>query len=745
MLKLYDTMTRSTRPVEPLAPGVVKMYTCGPTVYRDAHIGNLRSYLMADWIRRSLEARGLSVTHVKNITDVGHMRQEVLERGEDKVIAAAIAEGKTPQEIAQFYTDRFHADEQKLNILPAEHFPTATDHIGEMIAIVRTLVDHGYAYEVQGNVYFDVSKFAGYGALSGNTREEGLQEAVRIEADPLKRDPRDFTLWKLAEPGRDLKWPSPWGDGFPGWHIECSAMSIKYLGERFDIHTGGVDNVFPHHEGEIAQSEGFTGRQVVNLWVHGQHLLADGVKMAKSMGNSFIMADIEARGIDPLAFRYLCLTAQFGTRLNFTFTSVKAAQRGLLRLKNRVWEWESLPESPEGDDDSDVRERWFEELVERVNDNLDMPGALALTQKLVRSDLPGHTKLSLLHQFDRVLGLGLSNVSESYRVPADVAMTVEQRTGLRRRGLYEEADTLREKLERQGYVVEDTRDGTRVRPKSAWEKREEAWQTISSPAEVASLIGETDSVDVTFGMVASNYVDDVHRCITGALRWTGVLTAEVVVVDNGSTDGTPGWLEQAASEDPRVRVIHTDHVLGAGAANNVVLKQSRGRIVVLLDTSVEVEGDLLGPIQDLLRDDSVGVVGPFGLRTGDLHHFHEGEGEAGDMDAMQAYCFAFKRSRLNDVGMMRESFRFYRNLDLDYSFHFKDSGYRIVADPSLPVRRHEHRVWSELGEGERDELSQKNYGRFLDKWGDRADLLVASRDRALTRRNEVTAGGDPAQ
>ena len=338
MLKLHNTLTKRPEPVDPIEAGSASMYTCGPTVYRDAHIGNLRSYLMADWIRRALEAQGLKVNHVKNITDVGHMRQEILERGEDKVIAAAIAEGKTPGEIAEFYTERFLEDEGKLHITPAQSFPRATDHIAEMLEIVESLVESGYAYEVQGNVYFEVSKFPEYGKLSGNINENELLEAVRVEADPLKRDPRDFTLWKRAEPGRDLKWPSPWGDGFPGWHIECSAMSIKYLGRRFDIHTGGVDNIFPHHEGEVAQSEGFTGRPVVSLWVHGQHLLADGVKMAKSAGNSFIMSDIERLGIEPLAYRYLCLTARYRTRLNFTFTALKAAQRALLRLRNRVWE-----------------------------------------------------------------------------------------------------------------------------------------------------------------------------------------------------------------------------------------------------------------------------------------------------------------------------------------------------------------------------------------------------------------------
>ena len=727
MLKLYNTLTRQSEQVRPGEPGSVKMYTCGPTVYRDAHIGNLRSYLMADWIRRVLEAHDLSVVQIKNITDVGHMRQEVLERGEDKVIAAAIAEGKTPADIARFYTDRFRLDEQKLNIVPAEVFPKATDHIQEMVDIVERLEAQGYAYEVQGNVYFEVSKFPGYGKLSGNIQDAELLEAVRVEADPLKRDPRDFTLWKKAEPGRDLKWPSPWGDGFPGWHIECSAMSIKYLGRRFDIHTGGVDNIFPHHEGEIAQSEGFTGEPVVSLWVHGQHLLADGVKMSKSTGNSFVLADIEAQGIDPLAFRYLCLTVRYRSRLNFTFSSLKAAQRALLRLRNRVWEWSMLPEPTERPEPNGgpVGE-WRGRFVDLVSDDLDLPGALALTWELVRSDLPGQLKLQIVRGYDKVLGLALDSVVDSYGVPNDVEAEIERRTRLRRDSNYSDADVCRDALETSGYVVEDTTARTRVRPKTAWERRQEEWPTISSSSEVASLLDEADSTDFTIGIVACNYEDDVKRCLNGVLRWLDSYRAEVLVVDNGSSDGTGEWLEQTAASDPRIRVLHTDHTLGEGAAKNIVLKQSRGKTVVLVDTSVEVVGDTLGRVDKLLSDDTVGVVGPFGVRTDDLHHFHQGEGEAGDMDAMQAYYVAFRRHVLRDVGLMRESFRFYRNLDLDYSFHFKDKNLRIIAEPSLPVRRHEHRVWSELAEGERDELSRKNYRRFLDMWGSRADLLISN-------------------
>ena len=730
MLKLYNTLEKGLTEVRPIEDGVVKMYTCGPTVYRDAHIGNLRSYLMADWIRRILIAQGLDVVHIKNITDVGHMRQEMLERGEDKIIAAALEEGKTPAEIAEFYTARFKADEDKLKIQPAHEFPKATDHIQEMIEIVEKLVEAGYAYVIDGNVYFEISRFPDYGKLSGNIHEAELLEAVRTDADPLKRDPRDFTLWKAAEPGRMVKWDSPWGEGFPGWHIECSAMSIKYLGREFDIHTGGVDNIFPHHEGEIAQSEGFTGRPVVNSWVHGQHLLADGVKMAKSAGNSFIMSDIEAQGLDPMAFRYLCMTARYKTRLNFTFTSLRAAQRGLQRLKNRIWQWmieaEEAGASTTNTPDDAAVDEWESRFFDTVNSNLDMPGALALTWELARSDLSSATKLALIERFDEVLGLGLLSVGDEYETSPEVLDQLLRRAHLRDMSEYAAADQIRAALEEIGYVVEDHQRGARIRPKAEWEKLTEDRDVVSAAAEIPSLLEQDDTHDFTIGIVACNYSNDVKRIVTSALHWAGDRDVEAVILDNGSTDDTGAFLDGLAGSDPRVRVIHADHILGEGAAKNIVLKQSLGRTVILLDTSVEVAGDIFEPIESILQAEDIGVVGPFGLRTDNLHHFHDGEGESGDMDAMQAYCFALRRGDLKQVGLMRESFRFYRNLDIDYSFHFKEAGKRIVADQSLPVVQHEHRVWNELAEGERDELSLKNYRRFLEKWGDRADLLVSS-------------------
>ena len=697
------------------------MYSCGPTVYRHAHIGNLRTYLMADWIRRGLEAQGLSVVHVKNITDVGHMRQEMLERGEDKVIASALAEGKTPREIADFYTEAFRADEARLGILPATHFPRATDHVDEMLRITERLLERGYAYEVDGNVYFSVSRFPDYGRLSGNT-EGDLLEGVRAEADPLKRDPRDFTLWKAAEPGRLLQWPSPWGDGFPGWHIECSAMSTRYLGERLDIHTGGVDNVFPHHEGERAQSEGAFGGPFVRTWVHGQHLLADGVKMSKSTANDYTLEELESRGFDPMAFRYLCLTVRYRTRLNFTFSALRAAQRGLQRLRNRVWEW-SDQAGAAGGVDADV-EQWRRAFLERVNDDLDMPGALSLTWAMTHSVLPDNARLALLLEFDDILGLGLAGSVENWRVPDRISEAQARRSVLRARRQYPEADAVRSGISDDGYILEDAAAGTRARPKSVLERRLERWPEVSSSREVSSLLDEPDRLEFSIGIVACNYLGDVQRCIDSVLSLGERHPLEVVVVDNGSTDGTSEWLEEKAAEDQRVRVVHADHVLGEAAAKNILLKQCLGTYVVLMDTSVEATDDFLSPLASALADDGVGAAGPWGLRTSDLRHFEEiDEGRA---DAIQAYCFAIRRALVPEVELMRESFRFYRNLDLEYSFCFLDRGYRLMALSSLPLQRHEHRIWTSLSEEEREELSMVNFRRFLKRWGRRQELLVSA-------------------
>ena len=720
-MRIYNTLTKKTEEIHPIKAGAVSMYTCGPTVYRDAHIGNLRTYLMADWIRRVIEATGHTVYHVKNITDVGHMRQELVESGGDKVILAAMEEGRTVQDITQYYAGIFHRDEQRMNILPAHEFPWATDHITEMVDIVERLVANGYAYERGGNVYFDVPRFQDYGKLSRNTGVD-LLEGVRAEADPLKQDPRDFTLWKAAEPGRDLKWPSPWGDGFPGWHIECSAMASKYLGEEFDIHTGGVDNIFPHHEDEIAQSEAAFGKPHVRYWVHAQHLLADGAKMAKSSGNVFLIDELISRGFDPLAFRYLCLTVRYRHRMNFTFNSLKAAEKALTNLRDRIWLWKNLPPMSELPAET---EEWRRRFWDTVENDLDMPGALALTWELVRSELPGQAKMALLLEFDQIYGLDLDQVPQEYQLPEPVAATVGERGNLRQQADYNGADALRSDIVAQGYLLEDTVEAPRVRPKTALEQQLERWSAVSSSREVESLLGRPSKYDFTFILNAYGYREDVERCVGSMLRHTGSYTSEIIVIDNGSTDGTAEWLEELQASHDSVRVIHCDHNIGDAAGKNIGIKQSLGDNIIILDGSTEIVGDILGPIRERLAEKSVGIFGPYGLSTDDLQHFHE-EVEQGEADAMQAYCMAFRREAVNGVGLMRECFRFYRNLDIDYCFQFKDKGYRIVADSSLPFTRHEHRQWTELDENQRDELSRKNFGRFLRRWGQRPDLLITA-------------------
>ena len=720
-MRLYNTLGKKVEEVSCLEPGVVRMYTCGPTVYRYAHVGNLRTYLMADWIRRILQERGYRVVHVKNITDVGHMRQEMVEAGGDKVILAALAEGKTPEDIAQFYADAFHRDEDKLNILAAHHFPWATQHIDDMIAIIRRLFEKGCAYRAGDNIYFDVDRFPEYGKLSGNI-QEGLLEGVRAEVDPLKKDPRDFTLWKAAEPGRAMKWDSPWGEGFPGWHIECSAMSTRYMGEQLDIHTGGVDNIFPHHEDEIAQSEAAFGKPFARHWVHGQHLLADGVKMAKSVRNEFVLQDLEERGFDPLAFRYLCLTVKYRHRMNFTFSALRAAERALTGLRDRVWHWRNT--APDTGDPANVSD-WRQRFDDLVDNDLDLPSATALTWEMVRSDLPDHAKLDLLLDFDGVLGLGLESVPANYQLPQQVAGTVSTRNELRVDANYEGADQLRSSMSSEGYMTRDTLAGTLVRPKSPLEKQLDRWKVVSCSADVESHLELPNKVDFSFVVAASNYIDDVRRCVESVLRWTGEHSVELVAVDNGSTDGSSEWLEDVQGRDQRVRVIHCDHVLGEAAARNIGLKQAIGRHIIMLDTSVEVLGDVLTPVKKWLAEPSLGIVGPWGLRSDDLRHFHE-EVDSGAADAMQAYFAALRRDLLPRVGLMRENFRFYRNLDLDFSLQVKAHGYQIICDGGLPLARHEHRQWEALGEAERDQMSQKNFKRFLKKWGDRQDLLVAS-------------------
>ncbi len=721
MLTLFNTLTGDKEPFQPITPGLAKIYSCGPTVYRFPHIGNMRIYLMSDWLRRALEYFGCRVVHVKNITDIGHMRQEMLERGEDKVIAAARAAGKTPLEIAQYYTEAFFLDERKLNILPAQHFPRATEHVPEMIAIVENLMGQGYAYQSGGNIYFDVKGFEGYGRLSGN-RLESLLEGVRVEADTSKRNPEDFTLWKFAEPGREMKWPSPWGEGFPGWHIECSAMSMKYLGEEFDIHTGGVDNIFPHHEGEIAQSEAAVGHRVVNHWVHGQHLLADGLKMAKSTGNAYIIADIEKRGYDPLAFRYLCLGAHYRSRLNFTIGSLKAAQARLLKLRKNA---ALLAGETGGVGSRSPRcAHWELEFGQAVADDLALPRALTVLWRMLKADLSAGEKLWLLWEFDRVLGLDIKGwLYENQKTRRDVQEPLKERKAHRESSSFIEADQLREMIMATGYEIMDTSEGPLAirNPYLTMGAGKGGAEPVSSSAEVESLISEPDGCEFSVNLLAHDNFPELKRCLDSVLSWSEGYDLEIILVQNGSLDETAELIEDFSVVHENLRIIDADHYLGEAAGRNVGLKQSCGKYVILLDGCAELKGDVFGPIRETLADEKVGVTGARGVLTEDLHEFKDAPTPR--VDAMLGYCFAFRRGLLSEVGLMDEKFRFYRNLDLDYSFQFRDKGYILQTTPDLPIQIYDRMDWAAMPQDERDRNSKKNFYRFLTRWHHRTDLL----------------------
>ena len=455
-VRLHNSLTRRTEPLEPIKPGRVSVYTCGSTVYKYAHIGNLRTYLFGDLLHRTLEYLGYEVRYVKNITDVGHMRDDQLDSlsGPDKIELAAETEGKTPTEIADFYTAAWLEDEALLNILPADVMPKATEHIAEMIEMTAQLLEKGLAYETDGTIYYDVSEFAGYGKLSGQKVEE-THAGHRVDVESDKRDPADFALWKHAHEHRSMKWQSPWGDGFPGWHIECSAMSLKHLGERFDVHTGGIDLKFPHHEDEIAQSEGALGHRVVSIWMHGEFLTLGDAKMAKSSGNIIRVADLPELGHEPLVFRYLALTAHYRSKLDFTEAAMHAAASGLARLRRAAAgadepvDLSSAPIAP-------YRARF----IDAVADDLATPRALAIAHEVASApDLTDPQRRALLLDFDRVLGLDLEKALDQGTLPEGAADLLERRSAARAARDFAASDALRDELAALGVEVRDTPSG----------------------------------------------------------------------------------------------------------------------------------------------------------------------------------------------------------------------------------------------------------------------------------------------
>ncbi|HEY3195187.1 MAG TPA: cysteine--tRNA ligase [Candidatus Dormibacteraeota bacterium] len=460
-VRLYNTFSRQKEDLRPLAGDRVAIYSCGPTVYRYVHIGNLRTFMLPDLLRRSLEYLGYKTHQVMNITDVGHLTDDTFDRGEDKMLVSARLESKSPAEIADYYTAAFMEDAELVNIRPADTYPRATEYIPRMIEIISTLIAKGHAYEVGGTVYFDIASFSSYGKLSRNTTDQ-LLAGVRGEVDPRKKHPGDFTLWKGAGEHRLQVWPSPWGPGFPGWHIECSAMSMSLLGERFDIHTGGADNVFPHHEAEIAQSEGATGHRVVSLWMHGGLLLLSGARMAKSAGNFFRITELVERGFDPLAFRYLALQARYRTKLNFSEEGLAGADRALRQLRERVSEWSrdgASGSSPESEDAARFEARFRAAIA----DDLDLPATMALVSEVSRSALSAAEKSRLLLRWDRVLGLDLGRATPTGELPEGAATMLAERERARAAKDFRAADRLRDELSAMGVIVTDTPKGQRWR------------------------------------------------------------------------------------------------------------------------------------------------------------------------------------------------------------------------------------------------------------------------------------------
>ena len=458
-VRLYNTFTRSRQELRPLDDGVVRIYSCGPTVYRYVHVGNLRTFMVPDLLCRCLTYLGYQTHQVMNITDVGHLTDDTFDRGEDKMLVSARLENKSTEEISAYYTNAFMADIRKVNIQPAVEYPRATQYIPQMIELIEKLIVQGHAYEIGGTVYYDIATFPAYGRLSRNTTDN-LLTGVRGDPDPRKKHPGDFTLWKAAGEHRQQLWPSPWGEGFPGWHIECSAMSLSLLGERFDVHTGGADNVFPHHEAEIAQSEAVTGHRVVGLWMHGGLLMLSGARMAKSAGNFFRITELEDQGFDPLAFRYLALQAKYRAPLNFSTERLAGADRALRQLRERVAAWSSQS----APDVSAPSEEWESRFRAGIGNDLDMPAAMALVAELMRSSLPAPVKATLLKRWDAVLGLDLDRpTTEEGRLPDGAAELLEARKKARAAKDFARSDRLREELAALGVKVIDAADGQHIK------------------------------------------------------------------------------------------------------------------------------------------------------------------------------------------------------------------------------------------------------------------------------------------
>jgi len=458
-IKLYNTLTRKKETFKPIKKWKVGMYTCGPTVYWYQHIGNLRSYIFSDILKRVLLYNGYKVKHVINVTDVGHLTSDA-DTGEDKMEKAARKEGKKAGELAKFYFDVFKNDLEKLNILMPDLWPKATEHIKEQIDLIKKLEKKSYTYGTEDGIYFDSTKFKRYGTLA-KLKIEGLQAGKRI-AKGEKRNNTDFALWKFStNPGeRQQEWNSPWGLGFPGWHLECSAMSMKYLGNNFDIHTGGEDHVPIHHTNEIAQSEAATGKKFVNYWLHGAFLIHKGEKVSKSKGGLYTVSELEDLGFEPLHFRYLSLLTHYRKQLSFSLDNLDSAKNAYERMKRKVVELKG--QSHKG---NDYVEKYEKKFIAAFNDDLNIPKALDIFwQVLDDFNFEPKKKLKLLEKFDSVLGLGIMDMKEEdVKITAEIKKLINAREYARKKKMWAEADVLRQRIREKGFVLEDTAKGVRVR------------------------------------------------------------------------------------------------------------------------------------------------------------------------------------------------------------------------------------------------------------------------------------------
>ena len=454
---LYNTKSRKIEEFIPWNKDKVTMYTCGPTVYHFAHIGNLRTYIMEDVLEKTLNYIGYNVTRCMNITDVGHLSSDA-DTGDDKMVKSAKKENKSVLEIAKFYTDAFFEDCEALNIKKPEIISPATENIDEYIKIVQKLLEEGYAYSAGGNVYFDTSKLSNYYELT-NQAEEDLIGGVRdtVEVDDNKRNKADFVLWftKSKFDSQELKWDSPFGEGYPGWHIECSGISLKYLGEYLDIHCGGVDNIFPHHTNEIAQTESYIGHSWCKYWVHGQHLNDASGKMSKSKGDTLTVNVLKEKGYNPLSYRFMCLLSHYRKQLTFTYDSLDGAENAYKKLKSKI-----IKLNNDGDIDVEGFNKFKKDFTNALEDDLNTANAISVIYEVLKSEYNDKTKLELIKDFDRVLSLDLLKVEKVEINEEIIRQKIEERNSAKLSKDYAKADLIREELLTMGIVIRDTREGT---------------------------------------------------------------------------------------------------------------------------------------------------------------------------------------------------------------------------------------------------------------------------------------------